>query len=219
MFQQSPPDFYPYSSRYDAFLRGQTALSPAEMRGLALFNDPRKGNCASCHPSAIKRGAFPQFTDQGLIALGVPRNPALPSNRDPKFFDLGLCGPLRTDLRDKPEYCGLFKTPSLRNTATRGVFFHNGRFRSLQEVLRFYVQRDTHPARFYPRGADGKVRQFDDLPARYQGNVNTDPPFDRVPGGKPALDEAEIRDVIAFLGTLTDGYKPAAGPGIRGSAH
>ncbi|MFM0203998.1 hypothetical protein PQR53_29565 [Paraburkholderia fungorum] len=30
---------------------------------------------------------------------------------------------------------------------------------------------------------------------------------DRKPGDKPALDEAEIKDVVAFLNTLTDGYK------------
>ncbi|HEY0202037.1 MAG TPA: cytochrome c peroxidase [Burkholderiaceae bacterium] len=220
VFQQSPADFYPYSSRYDAFLRGQTKLSPTEMRGLALFNDQTKGNCASCHLSGVKRGAFPQFTDQGLIALGVPRNPAIPANRDSKFFDMGLCGPLRTDLKDHPEYCGLFKTPSLRNVATRKVFFHNGVYRSLEEVMRFYVQRDTNPERFYSRDVRGRVRKYDDLPdPRYSENVNTDPPFDRKPGDKPALSEAEIRDVIAFLRTLNDGWKPpSAAPAARAKA-
>jgi cytochrome c peroxidase len=85
--------------------------SPAEQRGFEAFNDPRRGNCASCHISAIRRGVFPRFTDDGLIALGVPRNRSLPANADPAFFDLGLCGPLRTDLKDHPGYCGLFKTP------------------------------------------------------------------------------------------------------------
>ncbi|MES1210319.1 MAG: cytochrome c peroxidase, partial [Pseudomonadota bacterium] len=66
VFQQSPKDFYPYTSRYDAYLRGQGSLSPAETRGLALFNDLKKGNCASCHPSQIRKGAFPQFTDYGF---------------------------------------------------------------------------------------------------------------------------------------------------------
>ena len=33
-------------------------------------------------------------------------------------------------------------------------------------------------------------------------NLNTDPPFDRKPGDKPALDDAEIKDVVAFLTTL-----------------
>jgi cytochrome c peroxidase len=54
------------------------------------------------------------------------------------------------------------------------------------------------------------VRKFDDLPKRYWANVNREPPFDRNRGEKPALDEAEIRDVVAFLGTLTDGYDASA---------
>ena len=126
VFQQSPKDFYPYNSRYDAYLRGQAKLSASEQRGLTLFNDPKKGNCAVCHPSQIRHGAFPQFTDYGFVALGVPRNQALPANNDAGFYDLGLCGPLRTDLASHKEYCGLFRAPSLRNVALRRAFFHNG---------------------------------------------------------------------------------------------
>jgi cytochrome c peroxidase len=76
-------------------------------------------------------------------------------------------------------------------------------------VVRFYAERDTNPEKFYPV-SKGKVQKFDDLPRRYWANLNTDPPFDRKPGDKPALDEAEIEDVVAFLNTLTDGYKPVA---------
>ncbi|WP_077035601.1 cytochrome-c peroxidase [Pelomonas sp. KK5] len=204
VFQQSPADFSPFRSKYDAYLRGQAQLSPAEARGLSVFNDAGKGNCAACHPGAVKRGAFPLFTDMGFIALGVPRNPAIPANRDPRFTDQGLCGPLRTDLREHPEYCGLFKTPSLRNVATRSVFFHNGAMRSLEEAVRFYAQRDSRPGRFYPRDAQGRVRKYDDLPAAAHGNVNTEPPFGQKPGEPPALSERDIADVVAFLKTLTD---------------
>ncbi|MFT4267635.1 MAG: cytochrome c peroxidase [Xenophilus sp.] len=204
-FQQSPADFYPFSSKYDAVLRGQAKLSPAQARGLALFNAEDKGNCASCHISSVTpEGAFPLFTDFGLIALGVPRNRELAANADPAHHDLGLCGPLRTDLADHPEYCGLFRTPTLRNVALRRTFFHNGRFHSLEEAVRFYAQRDTRPARWYPRDAKGRVRKFDDLPPQYHGNVNMDPPFGGRPGGAPALSDAEVRDIVAFLGTLTD---------------
>jgi len=205
VFQQSPRDFYPFSSRYDEVLRGRAELSAAEARGLALFNDPAKGNCASCHLSAPKPdGALPLFTDFGLIAIGVPRNAEVPANADPTYFDLGLCGPLRTDLHDRADYCGRFRTPSLRNAALRRSFFHNGALHSLRDLLRFYARRDTHPQEFYPRAADASVRKFDDLPPRYHGNVNTEPPFDRRPGDPPALTEDEIADVIAFLETLTD---------------
>jgi cytochrome c peroxidase len=162
--------------------------------------------CASCHPSApTPDGAFPLFTDFGFVALGVPRHRALPANADPARHDLGLCGPLRTDFIGRADYCGLFRTPSLRNVAVRHAFFHNGVFHTLEDVMRFYVQRDLDPARFYGPGG-----RFDDLPPRWRINVNTEPPFDRRPGDAPALSEAEIADVIAFLRTLTDADVAAA---------
>ena len=205
-YQQSPADFYPYTSEYDAYLRGQTSLTAQEIRGLEAFDDPARGNCSRCHPSKVRRGAFPQFTDFGYAAIGAPRNPAVPANADPHYFDLGLCGPLRTDLEDRPEYCGRFRTPSLRNVAVRRVFFHNGVFHRLDDVVRFYAQRDTHPERWYPRAGDGSVLKFDDLPASYRGNVDTEAPFDRRPGDRPAMSEADIEDIVAFLNTLTDGF-------------
>ena len=215
VFQQNPGDFYPYDSKYDAYLRGQVELTPQERRGLDLFNDRDKGNCASCHPSNIRSGAFPQFSDFGLVALGVPRNDAIAANADPNYYDLGLCGPLRTDFLQRKDYCGLFRTPSLRNVALRRTFFHNGVFHSLDAVLHFYVQRDTDPGKWYRRDATGRIRKFDDLPLQYHGNVNTDPPFDRKPGDRPALAEAEIQDVIAFLQTLNDGYQGLRATGDR----
>lgn len=206
-FEQQPETFYPYSSKYDAYLAGKTTLSAAEMRGLKLFNDENKGNCASCHISQRgKDGTAPQFSDFGLIAIGVPRNRALAVNRDKRFYDLGMCGPERTDHRDA-EFCGLFRTPTLRNVALKKTFFHNGIYHSLDDVLRFYARRDTNPEEFYPV-VKGRVQKFDDLPRQYWANLNTDAPFDRKPGGKPVFDDAEIKDVIAFLGTLTDGWQP-----------
>ena len=210
VFQQNPADFHPYDSKFDAWLRGTAPLTPAERRGFALFNDPAKGNCASCHPSAVRGGAFPVFTDWGFIALGVPRNARIPANREASYFDLGLCGPMRTDLADRKEYCGRFRAPSLRNVALRRAFFHNGRVASLEDAVRFYVERDTRPAKWYPRGRDGSPMIFDDLPEAYRGNVNREPPFDRKPGDPPALDDAQICDVVTFLRTLTDGYRPGA---------
>ncbi|WP_292259310.1 cytochrome-c peroxidase [Mesorhizobium sp.] len=205
-FEQSSADFYPYSSRYDAFLAGKAQLTAQELRGRALFEDANKGNCASCHLSEpANDGEPPQFTDYGLIAIAVPRNQAIPANADPNYLDLGLCGPLRADFRGRSEYCGLFKTPTLRNVALRKSFFHNGYVHSLREAVAFYVTRDTDPGRWYPKNADGTVEKFDDLPKAYWGNLNTDPPFNgRKPGEKPALTDAEIDDIVAFLGTLTD---------------
>ena len=207
-YQLEDTDFAPFSSKYDEFLRGRSTLAVAEQRGLALFNAPGKGNCAACHPSAkAANGSHPLFTDYSYDNLGVPRNPALAQNADPAFFDLGLCARPAGDLAARRDLCGAFKVPSLRNVALRGAYFHNGRFSSLKEALTFYVQRDTHPEKWYPRGADGVLRKFDDLPAALHGNVNTrEAPYNRRPGDLPALSDAEIDDLIAFLGTLSDGY-------------
>jgi len=207
-FQQSPAEFYPYSSKYDAFLRRETLLTRDERRGMDAFNDPAKGNCARCHPSAVRNGAFPQFTDFGYAGVGAPRNMAIPANEDPHYHDLGLCGPLRTDLTDREEYCGLFRTPSLRNVALRRVFFHNGVFHRLEDVVRFYAERDTQPQKWYPRAPEGRVLKFNDLPPPYRRNVDTRAPFDRHTGDPPAMSDADIRNIVAFLNTLTDGYRP-----------
>jgi len=209
VYEQDAASFYPYSSKYDAVLAGTATLTPQEARGLDLFNDPAKGNCAECHVSQRGNdGTPPQFTDYGLIAIALPRNPQIPANADPSYVDLGACGPLRTDLKDRPEYCGLFRTPSLRNVALRQAFFHNGVIRSLRDAVAFYATRETNPGRWYPHNPDGSVRIYDDLPARYRENINRDPPFDRHLGDAPALTDAEIDDVVAFLKTLTDGYRP-----------
>ena len=166
-----------------------------------------------CHVSQRGNdGTPPEFTDYGLIALGVPRNPDIPANRDPRYFDLGLCGPLRTDFAGREEYCGLFRTPTLRNVALRQTFFHNGVFHSLRQAVEFYVERETDPGRLYAQRADGGVDKYDDLPEGAKANVNMDPPFDRHPGDKPALTPTEIDDVVAFLNTLTDGYRPTKAP-------
>jgi cytochrome c peroxidase len=204
-FELEDPSFHPYTSRFDEYLRGTGTLSPDELEGLRLFVDPAKGNCAACHTATTgPGGSAPTFTDHSYHSLGVPRNPAIPANTDPQFFDLGMCGPRRTDLSRETQYCGYFKTPTLRNVARRRFFFHNGRFTTLQDVMRFYVERDTDPARWYPTVA-GRVHKFDDLPARYRDNVNiSDAPLNRGPRDRPALDAAEIEKVIAFLETLSD---------------
>jgi cytochrome c peroxidase len=210
VYEQNWRDFYPYSSKYDAFLAGRAQLSPQEARGLAAFNDPKRGNCAHCHMSARGNdGTPPQFTDYGFVALGLPRNPAVPANADPKFYDLGLCGPLRTDFAVREEYCGLFRAPTLRNVALRKNFFHNGVVKSLRKAVAFYAERDTKPEKWFPRNADGTLRKYDDLPRQHWANVNDEPPFGGKPGGPPPLTDGQIDDIVAFLKTLTDGYKPA----------
>jgi cytochrome c peroxidase len=208
-FEIEDSSFHPFSSKYDAWLEGRAALSPAEWRGLQAFEDPERGNCAACHLDRPgPDGRPPVFSDFQYEALGVPRNLTLPVNRDTAYYDLGLCGPIRTDFEAERQYCGMFRTPSLRNVATRRVFFHNGVYHSLQDVLRFYNLRAVDPAAIYPRGEAGSIALFNDLPAADRANVDTvDAPFTRARGARPPMSDQDISDIIAFLQTLTDGYR------------
>jgi cytochrome c peroxidase len=208
-YEIEDPNFHPYTSKFDYWLEGKIRLSDSEMRGYRLFNDPDKANCGGCHISQPSLdGLPPLFTDHQYEALGGPRNAALADNKDPHYFDLGICGPIRTDIADQTQFCGMFLTPTLRNTATRHAFFHNGVFHTLQEVLDFYNFRDTNPEKIYPRAADRSVQKFNDIPVQYQANVDvSDPPFDRHLGETPAMTAQDEADIIAFLKTLNDGYK------------
>jgi len=211
LYQKQDAGFQRFDAKFDAWQRGKATLDAAEQRGLALFTDRAKGNCAACHPATPTVPGVPAlFTNHGFAALGVPRNPLIPANADPSWFDMGLCGPIRTDLAGRRDLCGMFRVPSLRNVARRQVFFHNGAIASLRDAVRFHVRRDTHPQEWYPLDADGIAQKFDDLPRALRGNVDAaTPPFDRIPGMAPALTEAEVDDLIAFLKTLDDGYRPA----------
>jgi len=205
-FQLEDAVFNSFTSKYDAVLRGKASLNPQEARGLALFNNPDKGNCASCHTSTkATDGSHPLFTDFTYDNLGVPRNAEILANADPIYFDLGLCG--RDALKDRTDLCGAFKVPTLRNVALKKSYFHNGKFKTLKDVLTFYVQRDTNPEKWYPRDSDGSIKKFNDLPSIYHQNVNmTEGPYNRNFGDTPALSETEIDDVVVFLNVLTDGW-------------
>jgi cytochrome c peroxidase len=173
----------------------------------------------------------------------VPRNAAIPANADPKHYDLGICGPLRTDHppgnADQKRFCGLFKTPTLRNAATRHAFFHNGAIRSLEQAVRFYATRDSNPEIWYPtlggtpkaasdagfptyglvhaQYVGGRVQKFDDLPFEFRRNIDPQRPLDgRAAGSAPALSERQIQDLLCFLETLTDGYVPPKVPQTSG---
>lgn len=137
----------------------------------------------------------------------MPRNAALARNADAGFHDLGACGPERSDKQGQGDYCGLFRTPSLRNVALRRQFFHNGGFHSLRDVVAFYATRDATPERWYAHDASGHAIAYDDLPVAYHANINRDAPFAaQHTGGPAALDAATIDAIVAFLGTLSDGY-------------
>ena len=212
-FQLEDPSFHPYNSKYD--LRGSNKIggtfTEAESRGFAVYNDPKRGNCFACHYNgAGLHGSVRLFTDYTYAAIGVPRNSEIPANQNARRYDLGVCGRADHPRETNEQYCGLFKTPTLRNVATRKVFFHNGKMKSLAEAIRFYNTRDTNPERWYPI-VDGVVQKFDDLPAVYRHNVDTQMPLDGRPrGSQPAMSDQDVADLEMFLNTLTDDYHPPA---------
>jgi cytochrome c peroxidase len=193
----------PFTSKFDDYRRGTARLSDLEMRGLAAFKSPEKGACSGCHQvyETSKRSDRSLFTDFGYDAVAVPRNRVVAANADPAQGDLGLCERKQTRApSSSPQWCGAFRTPSLRNVAVRERFMHNGVFTKLRDVVAFYATRATTPYRWYPQGD-----KFDDVPARYKTNVNvTSLPYNRPEGAKPPLDEADIDAIVAFLETLTD---------------
>ena len=203
--------FEPFSSKFDAVIRGEAKFTEQEQRGLSLFTIRQKGNCASCHTVAesARDPRASLFTDFSHHALGVPRSARIPRNADTAYRDLGLCGPFRDDANARDQrWCGYFKAPTLRNIALTGPYMHNGVFDSLRDAVAFYATRDTDPGMWYPQG-----RKFDDLASEHHANVDVEtPPYQRQPGRRPQLDDADVDDIVAFLHTLTDGYRPAPSP-------
>lgn len=175
----------PFNSKFDKYLAGKTRLSDEESLGLQLFNDPKKGNCAACHPSTpdVVSGKI-LFTDFSYDNLGIPRNPANPFYAETtefnpmgsNFADAGLGATKRN-----AEFNGQFRVPGLRNVALTAPYGHNGFFKTLEEVMEFYNSRDH--GKFAPEFKEG---------------VNTEEL------GDLGLTQAEMRAIIAFLNTLTD---------------
>jgi len=185
---ETSAELNPFSSKYDLYLAGKVTLNEQEQRGLKLFDDEKKGNCAACHPSQPGADRVPPlFTDFTYDNLGIPKNPEnpfyyLPAKFNPdgaKFVDLGLGAEV-----GKPEEIGKFKVPSLRNISRSSPYLHNGIFKTLRQVVVFYNTRDVGP---WP-------------PPEVPVNVN------REELGDLKLTEQEIDDIVAFLLTLTDGY-------------
>lgn len=206
IYQRDDGDYNLFDSRFDAVRARAARFTLSELRGWAIFSDPARGNCTHCHAARLDE-ASPLFTNFGYAALGVPRNHAGPRNLDPAYFDLGLCaraqgGAAASEVKliRRSRYCGLFKTPTLRNITRTAPYFHNGAIATLEDAVLFHFQRDSHPAKWY-RKADGSADQpYNDLPRHFWGNLAAGKPFDGSwqPGAR------DLADLIAFLKTLDD---------------
>lgn len=187
----------PFSSKYDYYLADLVELTQEESKGLALFEG--KAMCSACHISEPGPGGEPPlFTDFSYDNLGVPKNNMDPFYNMPRkwnpdgkdWVDYGLGGFLKAAGYQYAGEMGKHKVPTLRNVDKRPypdfvkAYMHNGVFKTLEEVVRFYNTRDVE----------------DWPPPEVPENVNTDELGDL---GLTADEEAAI---VAFMKTLSDGY-------------
>jgi cytochrome c peroxidase len=115
------------NSAFDRYQYGgnKQALSPAAIRGLAIFEDPKRGNCAVCH--TINQN-YALFTDGKFHNTGAGVNGA------GDFTDLGRFGQTKIAADQ-----GEFKTPTLRNAALTAPYMHDGSLKTLKDVVDFYA--------------------------------------------------------------------------------
>jgi len=166
------------NSRYDQFLRGEIALSEIEELGRKLFMahpDVKVGlrgaNCIDCHSQFLTSGFSTRF--DGFSNNGLDAEDDLPA---------GL-----QEVTGKPEHRGLFKVPTLRNIALTAPYMHDGRFRTLEEVLDHYDKGIRTSSTLSPL-----IMEADNLYKNAPDRVSLN------------LTEEEETAIIAFLHTLTD---------------
>ena len=108
------------NSPFDRWIAGdKQAMTAQQLRGLALFNDPNKGNCALCHTA-------PNFTDNNFHNLGL-----VSFGKDKP--DVG-----RFAFKPVASLKGAFKTPTLRDIEFTAPYFHDGSAKTLMDVVEHY---------------------------------------------------------------------------------
>lgn len=160
------------NSRYDKYLKQETGgtLTADELAGMKLFED--KG-CKSCHAGIL-------FTDQSYRNNGLPkfeRSKVVYTNGVPSIKIVWDEGRYEITKQETDRF--KFKVPSLRNVAESLPYMHDGRFKTLTEVLNYY---------------DAGVQDTPNLDPILKQNGRLGIP----------LSVDEKRKIIAFLNTLTD---------------
>lgn len=153
------------NSKYDQVLRRETYFTEEEYAGFVLMNDQTKGDCLHCH-----------VTDGGVLGTtgNFSNNGLDKATAFSEYSDQGL-----GSVSQKNQDAGKFKIPSLRNVAVTAPYMHDGRFKTLDEVLDFYSEA-------------------------VQLGVNTDSKMGLAHQGGVRLTVDEKKKIKAFLLTLTD---------------
>lgn len=212
-------------NRWTAF-RGY-GLSDAELQGLAVFNDPNRANCASCHTLQAGASGKPLFTDFGYDNIGTPKNPdnpfySMPAAWNPDGFDwvdYGLGGFLKSAGYAAEVYepeLGKHKVPTLRNVARLSceaepanpacivkAYGHNGYFKSLDDIVFFYHWRAAMDSGMCGGGGGmgGGGMNCEQMATMF--------PPPEVDQNRATLDmfpRPQVANIVAFLKTLSDGY-------------
>jgi cytochrome c peroxidase len=222
------PEVSPFTSKYDYVQQEKDKFTPQEQLGYELFRG--KARCNECHRDGGP-GEEPLFTDFTASNLGVPRNSGLqiyyesrPDQRGytanrvgSAYIDTGVgsflhtlhsdSGQLNPDsgwIKLAPKFDAKFQVPTLRNVDMRPspefvkAYMHNGYFKSLKEVVHFYNTRDVLP-KCQPGDPGEKVTCWPE--AENSTNLN------KRQLGNLKLSDQEEDALVAFLQTLTDGYK------------
>ena len=148
------------NSPFDRYAAGDAgALTAEQRRGFNLFRSG-KTRCFECH-------GLPTFANRDFKIIGVP-------DIDPQKPDLG-----RAEIEGGDGYRYAFKVPSLRNVVLSAPYMHNGRFKTLEEVLDFYAAGGGPGVGFKEAIPDDKIHSYTITPQ-------------------------EKTDLIAFLYALTD---------------
>jgi cytochrome c peroxidase len=140
-----------YDAKFDKVMRGEENFTAQEQNGFNFF----KKNCANCHTGQT-------FTDGGFHNIGLPY--------DAELKDVGRMK-ITKDQRDSLK----FKTPTLRNIAVSYPYMHDGRFKTLEEVIDFYDE-DKSKNKIVDKSLQRKI----------------------------IFKENDKKDLLAFLQTLTD---------------
>lgn len=198
-----------FTAKFDAVVVKQAELTKEEKDGLKLFTG--KAKCANCHTIDMKGRTPSLFTDFTYDNLGVPKNPENPVyGVNPGFVDRGLGGFLARRM-DYATYAaennGKQKVPTLRNVDLRPypgfmkTYTHNGYFKTLAGVVHFYNTRDVLP-RCAGDFTEAQALAANCWPApEVAENVNT------TELGNLRLSPQEEAELVAFMQTLSDGYR------------
>lgn len=204
-------------NRWTAFRN--LGLTDAELQGLAVFNDPNRADCASCHSLEPGPDGYPLFTDFGYDNIGIPRNPenpfySMPAAWNPdgeNWVDLGLGGYLMSVGYSSDVYepeIGKFKVPTLRNVDRRPstndvkAYGHNGYFKSLDDIIFFYHWRAMMDNGCMGGGMGGGMGMGCDGMA----DMFPPPEVDQNRATLNMFPRPQVDNIVTFLETLSDGY-------------